>query len=166
MIRRADLTDAQDISSIYNHYISHTVVTFEETGISAEEMSGRMNDIFQQRLPWLVAVDNEEIVGFAYASPWHRRSAYRFAVEVTVYLAPDAVGQGWGTKLYDALFAELRTNAIHLAIGGISLPNPASVALAEKMGMEKVAHYKEIGFKFDRWIDVGYWQIILEPAED
>ncbi len=165
MIRRADLTDAQDISNIYNHYISHTVITFEDAIVSAEEMSGRMNAVFQQRLPWLVALDNEQIIGYAYASPWHKRSAYRFSVEVSAYILPSAKSQGWGSKLFEMLFAELKENSVHAVIGGISLPNPSSVALHEKFGMQQVAHYKEVGFKFDRWVDVGYWQGILESQE-
>lgn len=165
MIRRADLTDAQDISNIYNHYITHTVITFEEATVSAEEMSSRMNAVFQQRLPWLVAVDDDQIIGYAYASPWHKRSAYRFSVEVSAYIAPSAKSKGWGSKLFETLFAELKDNSVHAVIGGISLPNPSSVALHEKFGMQQVAHYKEVGFKFDRWVDVGYWQLILENEE-
>jgi len=161
MIRKTDLTDAQDISNIYNHDITHTVISFEETSVSAEEMSSRMNAVFQHRLPWLVALDNEQIIGYAYASPWQKRSAYRFSVEVSAYTVPSVKSQGWESKLFEILLAELKNNSVHTVIGGISLPNPSSVALHEKFGMQKVAHYKEVGSNFDRWVDVGYWQLIL-----
>ena len=114
-------------------------------------------------LPWLVAEGPaQECAGYAYAGRRHKnRCAYRHSVEVTVYVEPEAVGAGWGTQLYAGLFAALRQTAAHFAVGGIALPNDASVALHEKFGMRKVAHFSEVGFKFDRWIDVGYWQLLL-----
>lgn len=89
---------------------------------------------------------------------WHARSAYRFCAEVTVYLDPDHTRGGIGSKLYDQLFPILKARVIHTAIGEITLPNEASFALHEEFGFSKVAHFKEVGFKFDRWLDVGYWQ--------
>ena len=86
---------------------------------------------------------------------------YRFSVEVTVYVAPGHAGRGIGSTLYGELFPMLKTLGIRAVIGGIALPNEASVALHEKFGMRKVAHFGEVGFKFDRWIDVGYWQRTL-----
>ena len=74
----------------------------------------------------------------------------------------ERLGQGWGSRLYEALFARLREGSTHVAIAGIALPNPESIALHEKFGMQKVAHFAEVGFKFERWIDVGYWQVILD----
>lgn len=163
MIRPADTGDAQGIASIYNHYITDTVVTFEESTLSGDEMAGRIRDILSLDLPWLVAVgDTGEIVGYAYASRWNGRCAYRYAVEITVYLSHQFTSQGLGSRLYEALFSQLRKHSMHVVIGGIALPNPASIALHEKFGMEKVAHFKEVGFKFDQWIDVGYWQGIID----
>jgi phosphinothricin acetyltransferase len=78
-----------------------------------------------------------------------------------VYLHPASVGKGIGSRLYDALLTELRGRQIHTVIGGIALPNKASVALHERFGFEKIAHFKEVGRKFGEWIDVGYWQLIL-----
>ena len=95
-------------------------------------------------------------------SVWEGRCAYRYAVEVTVYLSPNAVSQGLGSRLYTELFAQLRAKSMHVAMGGIALPNPASIALHEKFGMKKVAHFEQVGFKFDQWVDVGYWQIIFK----
>lgn len=159
MIRSVLDKDATSISEIYNYYIEETVVTFETETISARDISARIAKIHSDNLPWLVAEDNKgNLIGYAYASKWRDRFAYRFSVEVTVYLSPDATGKSLGTKLYQALFTELKRLSIHSAIGGITLPNQASVGLHEKFGFEKVAHFKEVGFKFNQWLDVGYWQ--------
>ena len=158
MIRLAAITDAASIASIYNHYVLNTVVTFEEEAVSATEMAERLAETATAGLPWLVIEQTGSVVGYAYASKWKGRCAYRFTVEATVYLAPDAGGQGHGTKLYEALFAELKKKSVHVVIGGIALPNQASIALHEKFGLQKVAHFKEVGFKFKKWVDVGYWQ--------
>ncbi|MFA6312228.1 MAG: arsinothricin resistance N-acetyltransferase ArsN1 family B [Sterolibacterium sp.] len=161
MIRPAIATDADSIARIYNHYILNTIITFEEQAVSAQEMAERIAEVTSASLPWLVAEDDGRIVGYAYASKWKGRCAYRFSVESTVYLDPDCVGKGYGTRLYESLFASLRECGMHVVIGGIALPNPASIALHEKLGMKKVAHFGEVGFKFDKWIDVGYWQATL-----
>jgi len=158
MIRLAAITDAASIASIYNHYVLNTVVTFEEEAVSATEMAERLAETATAGLPWLVIEQTGSVVGYAYASKWKGRCAYRFTVEATVYLAPDAGGQGHGTKLYEALFAELKKKSVLVVIGGIALPNQASIALHEKFGLQKVAHFKEVGFKFKKWVDVGYWQ--------
>ncbi|TXS92893.1 N-acetyltransferase [Parahaliea maris] len=162
MIRSATQTDAAAVAHIYNHYVESTVVTFETDPVSDGEMAGRIDECRHASLPWLVAEDAGEIIGYAYASKWKGRCAYRYAVEATVYLDHRVASHGWGTKLYGELFAQLKQQGLHTVIGGIALPNPASVALHEKFGMEKVAHFREVGFKFDRWIDVGYWQALLD----
>ncbi len=165
MIRKATATDSTSIANIYNHYIADTVITFEESEISLDDMGERIEKISQLGLPWLVAEDKGDVIGYAYASPWKERSAYRFSVEVTVYLARHLTTKGWGTKLYESLFHELEKLPVHSAIAGITLPNVASVALHEKFGMEKVAHFQEVGYKFEQWLDVGYWQVQLhEPT--
>lgn len=158
LIRDADSSDALHIAAIYNYYISNTVVTFEEAEVSTEEMAGRLIETAEQELPYLVAEVDHQVVGFAYASKWKGRCAYRYSVEITVYLAADKTGSGVGSLLYTALFKRLEELGYKTAIGGISLPNPGSIALHEKFGMEKVAHFKRVGFKFDDWVDVGYWQ--------
>lgn len=161
MIRHVLAADAGAIATIYNYYIQETAVTFEETPVTASDILKRIAKIQHAQLPWLVAEENSTLMGYAYAMPWKERSAYRYSVETTVYVARTAVAKGWGTDLYNALFTELRNNSIHVAIGGITLPNPASIALHEKLGMSKVAHFKEVGYKFGKWLDVGYWQIQL-----
>jgi len=162
MIRSVNKGDAKGLAEIYNYYVVNTIATFEEQAISAAEMQARIIETETADLPWLVAEQNSELIGYTYASKWKGRCAYRYATEVTVYLKETAVANGWGSKLYESLFEELKNRSLHVAIGGISLPNDASVALHEKFGMEKVAHFKEVGFKFERWIDVGYWQVKLK----
>lgn len=151
--------DAVSIVEIYNHYISETAVTFETETLSPDNMSDRIAKIQSDNLPWLIAEDDMgKVIGYAYASKWRERFAYRFSVEITVYLSPCSSGNGVGTMLYEALFSELRLRSIHCVIGGITLPNQASISLHEKFNLEKVAHFKEVGFKFNQWHDVGYWQ--------
>jgi phosphinothricin acetyltransferase len=167
-VRAATAADAAPMARIYNHYVSNTIVTFEETPVAAAEMAARLAEVDGHELPWLVAEDTAGVRGYAYAGRWKNRCAYRHSVEVTVYLDPGALGRGLGTQLYAALFRALRQCEVHFAVGGIALPNDASVALHEKFGMRKVAHFSEVGYKFGRWIDVGYWQLLLparaEPA--
>jgi phosphinothricin acetyltransferase len=160
VIRACDTTDAVRLAEIYNHYIEHTIVTFEETLIEAVEMERR---IFATtaRWPWLVAEQGGAVAGYAYASAWKSRSAYRFAVESTIYLAPEFHRRGLGMRLYSELVRELSKRDVHCIIGGISLPNAASVALHEKLGFRKIGEFKEVGWKLDRWVDVGYWELIL-----
>ncbi|MEO8466583.1 MAG: arsinothricin resistance N-acetyltransferase ArsN1 family B [Gammaproteobacteria bacterium] len=153
-----DCTDADvpRICDIYNHYIRETVVTFEETPIAVAEMAGRIAAI-RKRFPWLVIESEGAVAGYAYAGPWKTRSAYRFAIESTIYLAADALGRGLGTALYSRLLAALPQRDAHRVLGCIALPNEASVALHEKLGFKKIGIFNEVGWKFGRWVDVGYW---------
>jgi phosphinothricin acetyltransferase len=164
MIRPVIPQDVPALRAIYNHYIDNTIITFEEVPVTDAELAARIDKVRQAKLPWLVAEESGQVVGYACAGPWKERSAYRFCVEVSVYLAPDRTGRGWGTRLYEALFAELKRGPVRMAIGGIALPNPASVALHEKLGMTRVAHFRDVGFKFGQWIDVAYWQADLRQA--
>ena len=161
IIRPIKQADLQAVADIYNGYITDSVATFEEQEINVAELKQRVTQVNQHQLPWLVAELDGDVVGYCYAAPWKPRSAYRFSVEVTVYLAEDAFGRGIGTALYNELFPLLASMEIHSAQAGISLPNNASVKLHEKMGMSKVAHFSQIGFKFGQWIDVGYWQRVF-----
>jgi L-amino acid N-acyltransferase YncA len=161
VIRAAAADDIATIVDTYNHYVRNSIVTFEEHEVSVGDMAGRVAQVEMDGLPWLVAEADGEIVGYAYASKWKGRCAYRYSVESTVYVAPGLGGRGIGTQLYAALLARLKEKGLHTVIGGIALPNPGSVALHEKFGMSLVAHFKEVGFKFGRWIDVGYWQGML-----
>jgi phosphinothricin acetyltransferase len=157
-IRDAAAPDAAAVAEIYNHYVMNTVVTFEEDAVPDAEMARRIAEVQSASLPWLVAETDGQVVGYVYARPWHPRSAYRHSVEITVYLAHTHLGRGIGSRLYDQLFPILQARRIHAALGAIALPNDASVALHEKFGLRKVGQFDEVGFKLDRWIDVGYWQ--------
>lgn len=161
MLRPATPADAAAIAAIYNHYILHTVVTFEEETVPAEEMAQRITATQADGNPWFVWDEGGRVLGYAYASKWKSRCSYRFSVEATVYLDKDATRRGLGTKLYSAVIEACRNTKIHAIIGGVSLPNAGSVALHEKLGFKKVAHFPEVGWKFNQWIDVGYWELIL-----
>ncbi|MBL8857607.1 MAG: N-acetyltransferase [Planctomycetes bacterium] len=158
LVRAAKHEDAASIARIYSHYVLTTVITFEEVAVSEADMAARVREVQSQGLPWLVAEDAGVVVGFAYAGKWKARTAYRFSVESSVYVAPDRTGDGIGTTLYEPLLAELAELGLHTVIGGIALPNDASIRFHEKLGFVKVAHFTEVGFKFGRWIDVAYWQ--------
>ena len=160
-LRDATPDDAASIVAIYNYSVTTTAISFEEDIVSADAMRQRIADVQESNLPWLVAVIDGAVAGYAYATKWRVRHAYRFSVESTVYIARELAGLGLGTALYAALIERLKSNDRHLVIGGIALPNEASVRLHEKMGFVKVAHFSEVGRKFDRWIDVGYWQLTI-----
>lgn len=162
MIRPVIEKDATSIAEIYNFYIENSTATFEETCITTADISQRIQKVIRAQLPWLVIEEHGILLGYAYATPWKERSAYRFSVESSVYMSPQSQGKGLGNKLYQALFVELRKLPIHSVLGGITLPNPASIALHEKLGMQKVAHFPQIGRKFDQWLDTAYWQMTLD----
>lgn len=162
LIRPATSTDCEAIAGIYNHYIATTIITFEEEPVDAAEINARLAEVAAASLPWLVMVKDDRVIGYAYAGKWRGRVSYRYSVESSIYLDAACTGQGLGIVLYRELLRDLRSRSLHVVIGGISLPNPASVALHEKLGFEKVAQFKEVGFKLNRWIDVGYWQASLE----
>lgn len=160
MIRQVKLTDADSIASIYNHYIINSIATFELETIDSGEMLNRIQKV-QVKYPFIVFEENKQILGYAYASEWKSRQAYAQTVESSVYLHPDAVGKGIGTQLYTHLIEELRRMNMHAVIGGISLPNDASIKLHENLGFTKIGQFKEVGWKFDKWIDVGYWELVF-----
>lgn len=164
LVRPAAPGDAAQIAVIYNHYVKNTIITFEEVEVAASEMADRIGEIQSTPLPWLVATQGGRIAGYAYAGKWRVRSAYRFSTEATAYVREGLQGTGVGSALYGRLLAELKSCRVHAVMGGIALPNPASVRLHEKLGFQKVAHLSEVGFKFNRWIDVAYWQLILRPS--
>lgn len=160
IIRDCKVKDAEALCNIYNHYIQNSTCTFEETEISVSTMKERLSATCKD-YPWLICEQHNIILGYAYATAWKGRSAYRHSVEVTVYVDKTATGNGVGDVLYNALEQKLRHQNRHVLLAGISLPNPASIALHEKHGFAKVAHLKQVGFKHGDWVDVGYWQKIL-----
>lgn len=150
--------DAQAICDIYNHYIADTVVTFETELVTEPAMRQRIEDIVA-RFPYIVYEQDRKILGYAYAGSWRSRAAFDRTVETSVYLHPDATGRGLGHELYIELLKQLRSADIHVAVAGITLPNTKSVALHEKFGFRKVAHFTEVGNKFGKWLDVGFWEL-------
>lgn len=161
MIRDARTEDAQRIAEIYNPYILNTVITFEEIPVGADEIAKRIENVNLKGLPWIVSEIDDRIIGYAYASLWRTRAAYRYTVETTVYIDQNYRGKGYGKQLYSALIERLRQSDIHTAIAVIALPNDESVGLHEGLGFKKVAQFHEVGFKFDRWIDDGFWELLL-----
>lgn len=160
-VRSAEARDAAAIAAIYNHYVRDTLVTFEEAAVSPAAMADRLAETAAARLPWLVAELDGAVAGYAHASKWKGRCAYRYSVETTVYLEDGLQGRGLGTTLYRDLLPRLRDGGMHAALAGIALPNPASVALHEKLGFVHAGTFRQVGFKQDRWVDVGYWQLAL-----
>lgn len=161
-IRPASTCDSASICAIYNDFVSNTTITFEDTPATHAEMAERITNAHSDCLPWLVAILNGTLIGYAYAIKWRARAAYRHSVESTIYLASDAQGRGIGEQLYRALLDDLRSRGLHTVIAGIAQPNARSVALHERLRFAKVAHFLEVGRKFDQWVDVGYWQLNLD----
>lgn len=161
-LRPAQASDAAAICAIYNHYVTTTAISFEEEPVPAADMAQRIADVNTAGLPWLVLEIDRRVVGYAYATKWRVRPAYRHSVESSIYLDKDFTGRGLAGTLYRALLDELRARGLHRVIGGIALPNAASVGIHEKLGFRKVAHFSEVGKKFGCWRDVGYWELGLD----
>ncbi len=160
MIRLPHARDAADLCRIYNHYITETTVTFGTEPIPPSEMVSLVAAA-SERFPWVVWEDEGRVLGYAAASEWKSRCAYQYSVETSIYLDPSAVGRGLGKRLYGDLLERVKSAGHHSALSGIALPNRASVTLHEKLGFVKVGHFRQVGWKFDRWVDVGYWQKML-----
>jgi L-amino acid N-acyltransferase YncA len=167
MIRSADAaTDSAACAEIYAPHVEDGPTSFEEAAPSAEEMAARIEETTATH-PWLVAESDGEVVGFAYSCGHRSRPAYRWAVDVSVYIGDRYRGEGHGRRLYEALFEELRERGFRVACAGITLPNEASVALHQRLGFEPVGVYRGIGWKAGAWRDVGWWRLELSPgAED
>jgi len=160
MIRPVELSDCKAITDIYNYYIETTVITFEEVPMTVPEMQNRINGI-RELFPYLVYEENGEILGYAYVDAFHSRSAYRFTLENSIYLRNGRQGKGMGKALLNALLNEVKKRNAHSIMAKIALPNERSVKLHEAFGFKNVGTLKEVGRKFDKWLDVGYWELIL-----
>lgn len=160
-IRHATNEDAAQIAEIYNYYVTSTHHTFETEPVEASEMEARIEEV-SNGYPFLVAVDDGNILGYAFASQFKLRQAYEHSAEVSIYVKNDAKQRGIGTRLYDRLFEELNETLTHAIVAGIALPNDASIKFHEKLGFKKVAHFREVGYKLGRWVDVGYWELLPE----
>lgn len=165
MIRAASAGDAQDIAEIYRPYVADSFISFEEIPPSAAEMQSRL-EAGIARYPWLVSMGANGIEGFAFASAHRARAAYRWSVDVTVYMRTGLARRGVGRALYATLLPLLGRQGFKTAFAGIALPNPASVGLHEAMGFVPVGVYREVGFKYGAWRDVGWWSKALLPGDD
>ncbi len=170
VLRDARHDDGAALAHIYNHYIRETVITFEVEELSDADMAARVTKIQGAGLPWLVAEGDGALLGYAYAGPYRERAAYIHTLESSIYLDVAARGRGLGTALYAELFSRLSDldagqsphAPVHAVMGIIALPNESSVALQQRFGMTHVGTFPDVGRKFDRWIDVGFWQATLD----
>jgi phosphinothricin acetyltransferase len=160
MIRQVKEEDAEEICAIYNYYIEHTTISFEEMPLTVAEMAERIHRI-SAMYPYIVWEEDGAILGYAYVTAYHERSAYRHSVSDTIYLRPDAKGRGIGKALITELLDRCRTAGIHAVVALITHPNEPSIALHQRAGFKKVAHMEEIGYKFNQWLDVEYWERLL-----
>jgi phosphinothricin acetyltransferase len=165
-IRSADPQhDAAACAAIYAPNVEGSATSFEERAPAADELAARIERTAATH-PWLVAEDGGEVVGYAFACPYQARPAYRWSASVSVYVAAGREGEGLGRALYEELFARLRRQGFRMACAGITLPNPASVGLHERLGFTRSGLNREIGWKHGAWRDVGWWQLELAPAPD
>jgi phosphinothricin acetyltransferase len=162
-LRQAGPDDAGAVQRVYAPYVTDSVVSFELVPPTTAEMARRMATTVP-RHPWLVVESDDRVLGFAYAHEFSGRASYAWSVETSIYLEESARGRGLGTWLYQALLRLLELQGYRQAFAGVTLPNPASVALHERMGYERIATYSDVGWKFGAWHDVGYWQRALETG--
>jgi phosphinothricin acetyltransferase len=161
-IRQAGEADAEAILGIYAPFCRETIVSFEVEPPSVAQMSQRLRDV-GERFPWLVCELEGRCAGYAYAARHRERAGYAWSADVAIYVAEGYRRAGIGRALYTSLFAALRLQGFVNAFAGITLPNPASVALHEALGFERIATYRNVGFKLGAWHDVGWWQLSLAP---
>lgn len=162
MIRMATVADAERICEIYNPYVLNTAVTFEAIEVSVAEMRKRIETRLE-RHAWYVYEDRDsgQVEAYAYAGIWRERQAYRFTAEVTVYVCDKCQGKGIGKALYTRLIDSMREKGYQVLVAGIALPNQNSIKVHEAMGFKRAATFKNVGYKFDRWMDIGFWELQL-----
>ncbi len=164
-IRLATEADAEAMLAIYSPVVLETAISFELEPPSVEEFRSRISSTLA-RTPWLVCEIDGKVAGYAYAGPLRTRAAYQWSVEVTVYVHSDFRRHGVGSAVYTSLFDCLRLLGYWNAYGGITLPNAGSVGLHERMGFFHIGAYRNVGYKFGNWHDVGWWQLELAPLPD
>ncbi|HFI0724349.1 TPA: N-acetyltransferase family protein [Streptococcus suis] len=166
-IQSAQIEDAADLVAIYAPYVENTAITFETEIPTVADFASRIEKTLE-KFPYLVAVEEGQILGYAYASTYYARAAYDWTVELSVYVSREVRGKGIGSLLYAALEEELTVRGFKNFLACIALPNPASLALHEKRGYEQVAHFKKVGYKFDTWHDIVWLQksLVGENNED
>ena len=161
-IRLAKFDDLSAILEISNWAAINTAANFALEPETLESWQAEWRET-HELYPYLVAVDHDNaIVGFAKAAPWKGRCAYTYSAEVTVYVHPDHQGQGIGKALYGRLMPTLKAQGYHTLLAGITQPNEVSVRLHESFGFKRAALFERVGWKFDRWHDVEYWELLLQ----
>jgi L-amino acid N-acyltransferase YncA len=160
-IRDAADTDLSSIQRIYAHHVTHSLASFEEIPPSTEEMSARRASIMSSGLPYLVAMQDDEIVGYSYAARFHSRAAYRYTIENSIYVSASFLGQGIGKALLGTLISRCEAGPWRQMIALIGDSNPASIRLHEGHGFTMVGTLRSVGFKFGRWVDVAFMQRAL-----
>ena len=160
-IRLANSSDVQAIRAIYNHSIEHTTSVYSYEGFSEERMERWYLDKLELDLPVLVACEDGVITGYATYGPFRNWPAYKFTVEHSIHIHIDHRRKGLARKLLMELITVARENGMHALIGGIDADNDGSIKLHEAFGFEVVGHLPQVGFKFDRWLDLKFLQIIL-----
>lgn len=164
-IRLADPeTDAAAVADIYRPAVESGLASFEQEAPDTTQMGERIRSTLE-RTPWLVAEADGAVIGYAYAGPHQARPGYRWSANVSVYVADPFTGRGVGRRLYDDLFALLRRQGFVNAYAGIALPNPASVALHESMGMRRIGVYEGVGWKLGAWHDVAWYGLRLTDPD-
>jgi len=164
-VRAANADDAPAMRAIYAPIVEETVISFEAVAPTVAEFGERIRAT-TERFPWLVAEAAHEVIGYAYAGAHSDRAAYRWAVNVSLYIAEQWRGRGVGSALYGALFDELRVLGFVSAYAGITLPNSASVGVHEKLGFARIGRFPNAGFKHGAWRDVGWWHLALQAPPD
>lgn len=163
-IRFATPADAAAVLEIYGPFCDDSPITFETERPAIAEIENRIRKI-NDRFPWLICENDDQVLGYAYAGPHRDRAAYRWSVDVAVYISENHRGVGIGTALYMVLFELLRIQGYFKAYAGITLPNPASIGLHQRLGFCLVGNYKQVGYKAGAWHDVSWWDLSLQPAD-
>jgi L-amino acid N-acyltransferase YncA len=163
-IRFATPADAAAVLEIYGPFCDNSPITFETERPAIAEIENRIRKI-NQRYPWLICEKDNQVVGYAYASPHRDRAAYRWSVDIAIYISGSHRGVGIGTALYTLLFELLRIQGYFKAYAGITLPNPASIRVHQRLGFSLVGIYKQVGYKAGAWHDVSWWDLSLQPTD-
>lgn len=162
MIRRVKLQDAKAITTIYNEYVEHSVVTFDTEPLREEDMRSRIAEI-AARFPYFVYEEDGRVTGYCYAHLWKERDAYKHTLETTVYMAPGYLGKGIGKMLMQRLIEECKREGYHALVACITEGNAASDSLHLGLGFKQVSHFEKVGLKFGRWLDVVDYELLLIP---
>lgn len=164
MIRKAKLSDAQSIVNIYNYYVKETTVTFEIDELATKDMEKRIEKTLNSGYPFIVYEENSEVKGYAYVRKWRERASYKNTLETSVYVDKNMKKNGIGKELYKVLIDECKNIGAHVLIGVLSETNSASKKFHENIGFEKTGHFREVANKFDKFIDVEFWSLMLKKA--